>query len=378
MTNRDYKQDFVNGINGRAYLAIAAECPSLKVLSNGFESYLQDKSFGERGRPAFFQTIADCKESCAKLLNVRSEDISLVSSTSEGINAIALSLPLRPGDCVVIDDLEFPSNILPWLRLRQEGVTVKIIRSQNGCLPLELVESALDSSTRLVALSFVSFVSGYRQNLDRLAKIVHSNGALLLVDATQGLGVFRVDAEKLDFLVCSTYKWLLGPHGLGILYTNRAIRERISPRSVGWYSVPNIFTDDRFERYVLKPDGGRFEIGMPPFPAIYALKASLGYLESIGSDLIKKKVLSFSKQLVEGCQRKGIPFLGTEEEEHRSGIVSVLTDRWAEAKDRLNEAGVDVWAGDGRVRASAHFFNTEEDIDKFLDIISSFVSLRHT
>ena len=120
------------------------------------------------------------------------------------------------------------------------------------------------TNTRVwVTVSHVSYLSGLRLDIDPIARAAHAHGALLLADVTQSLGVVPVDVSECDFAVASTYKWLLGVHGSGVLYWNRARLPEFAPGAVGWFSVDNFISPDRFERFTWKPTAERFELGMP-------------------------------------------------------------------------------------------------------------------
>src|SRR5207249_10738149 len=139
---------------------------------------------------------------------------------------------------------------------------VRLPRHRDGALALDDVAAAMDARTRLVAVSAVSFVSGFRWDLEALAGLVHDRGALLLVDAAQALGAVPVPAAQIDFTVACTFKWLLGCHGLGILCVHPRVKELV-PEYVSWKSVRELFAPDRLERYHLGEDARRLEERMP-------------------------------------------------------------------------------------------------------------------
>src|SRR5262249_12850258 len=145
-------------------------------------------------------------------------------------------------------------------------------------IPTEALLSAVDRRTRLVALSHVSYVSGLRHDIARIGDLLRGSGTCFLVDATQSLGVLPVPASCADFVVGSSYKWLLGTHGLGVLYWNRSRFPDAEPAYTARNSVVDAFGPHQFERYTLKPDAGRFETGYLNLPAIYSLARSVPYL----------------------------------------------------------------------------------------------------
>jgi selenocysteine lyase/cysteine desulfurase len=307
----------------------------------------------------------------AQLLGARTDEIALLGSASEAINAVAAAVDLEAGDNVVINDLEFPSVVLPWLRLRERGIDVRLVRHQNWEIPTDLLLAAVDDRTRVVALSHVSYVNGWRHDVEAISTALRGTRTRFLLDATQTVGVLPVQAALADFLVSSTYKWLLGTHGLGVLYVNRDTVGQPEPAAIGWFSLETAFTEDRYERYRLRADAGRFETGYLNFPAIYALNASVGYLLEIGVDRIAAHAHALGDELIAGLSGLGLTVTTPAVRARRGASVTFLHERAAEIGQRLAATGVYVWAGDGRVRASAHAFNDSRDVERYLDALTT-------
>jgi selenocysteine lyase/cysteine desulfurase len=294
-------------------------------------------------------------------------DIALVSNSSEAMNLVAHTMTLQPGDNVVLNDLEFPSVVQPWLRLASAGgVDIRLASHVGTELPAETVTSLIDERTRVVAFSHVSYQSGWRNDVRTLSEAADRVGALVLLDATQSLGVVPVPAELVDVVVCSSYKWLLGGHGVGVLAWNRRRRPLPEPPAVGWRSVPNTFAPDRFETYHLHDDARRFEVGYPSFPTIYLLDTSLAALSRYEPTAVRDHVLALSGRLVEELSTRGWELLTPAAPENRAGNVAVSTPNGAELAGFLAEQGIHCWGGDGRLRASLHLFNGDDDVDRLV------------
>ena len=142
----------------------------------------------------------------------QAEEIALVPNTAAGINLVAEGFPWQPGDNVVLPENEFPSNQYPWINMADRGVEVRHVKIEQGRVELDRLAAACDRRTRIVSVSWVAYASGWRQDLDRLVEMVHAHGALLFLDAVQGLGVFPIDVARtpVDFLAAGGHKWLLG------------------------------------------------------------------------------------------------------------------------------------------------------------------------
>jgi cysteine desulfurase/selenocysteine lyase len=173
--------------------------------------------------------------------------------------------------------------------------------------------------------------------------------------------------------VSSTYKWILGTHGLGVLYWNRSRTPGFEPAAVGWYSVENLFAPDRYERYALKPDAGRFETGYVNFPAIYALGRAVPYLLDVGVQRAADHALALGDRLIDGLTSLGLEVMSPRERARRGASVAFAHERAAEIGPALAERGILVWAGDGRVRASTHVFNDEADVERYLAAVGEIV-----
>ena len=278
----NYKQQFPR-TREVAYLDTAAEGLPAPGLEESFAAYCRDKSRGTPGRKQFHEMEEETRGLAARLLGAEANDIALVGSASEGLTTLAGSLDLKSGDEVIISDLDFPSNVLPWLRLSQAGVIVKLAPSRRGAFEFNDIAALVSPRTRLISLSLVSYKTGaFLPFVPRLSSEARRVGAAISIDATQALGRLPVSLEGVDYLVSSSFKWLLGPHGLGIVYVSPEFRDRLNPTAVGWYSVSDCFRQDRFQRYELKPGARCLSSGMPNFPSIYALRSSLEFLLAEG------------------------------------------------------------------------------------------------
>jgi cysteine desulfurase / selenocysteine lyase len=357
-----------------AYMDTAAEGLPPVEAAQAIEEYLRLKATGSAGRPAIYERQRQTERAAAELLGTVPEHVALLGSASEGLNLLANSLDWREGDEVVLNDLEFPSNVVAWLRLRRYGVKVRLVSTADGEVRLKDFGSQMGPRTRLVSVSAVSYKTGTRiPFLAELAEVSHRHGAIFCVDATQALGRVPVPLDGVDFLVSSSYKWLLGTHGLGITYFAPALREHLEPGAAGWFSLDSIFHEDRFETFGWKPGAAGLQSGMPNFPAIFALKSGLDCLLETGVERIHSELAPLVAGLRSGLDGLGLPLLTPAGAEVASGIVSFAHDRPEALAEALREKGVVVWAGDGRVRTALHLYNVERDVARILDSLRSLV-----
>ncbi len=242
------------------------------------ERFFALKSGGVAGREeGLMDLLARCRQRAAALLGVESADVAFLSSATEGANQLVAGLDWRAGDNVVVEDIEFPSDIYVWTQLERLGVEVRVARQWGGEASLERLAAVMDERTRVLAISQVSYLTGRRYRLEDLAALAARVGALLSVDATHAAGVLPVAARHADVLVSSCYKFLLGAHGAAIFYRNPRRLTDLSPQAIGWHSAAGHHRVEAPTRYRLRPDATRFESGNPPFLALAVLDNALAY-----------------------------------------------------------------------------------------------------
>ncbi len=356
------------------YLDTEAEGLPVAGCREALLAYFNDKATGTPGRRKLHEEECKARNGVARLLGVHTNDVALLSSASDALNAFANCIDWHAGDEVLVCDLEFPSGVLAWLRLRERGVKVRVLASQNGVVRLDEFAAALGPVTRIICVSHVSYHSGVCiPFLQELSREAHAHGAMLVVDATQSLGRMPVPVEGVDFLVASPYKWLLGVHGLGVAYLSPMARGRISEGTLGWYSVQSLFAPDRLERYTAKPGAGWMMTGMPAFPAIYALRQSVDFLLERNIPHMDQELKPVVRWLYDGLCKLGLDLLTPADVEYASGIVSFRHQACEQIGAALERGGIIVWSGDGRVRTSIHLYNDMEDVDRLLQLLPSVI-----
>jgi len=327
--------------------------------------------------PGAYDDAERLRSSAARLIRARGPDeIALIPNTSSGLSLVARGLSWKPGDEVVITNVEYPANRYPWEDLQRLGVRlVEVAQHPDGRIDPEDVCEAVTDRTRCVALSHVQYASGHRLDLKPIADLAHRAGAFLCVDGIQSCGVTPVDVRAMgvDFLAADGHKWLLGPEGAGFFYARRDLVELLHPAIVGWKSVVNATDFGRY-RFELRPDARRFEPGTLNVAGLAALDASLSLLLEVGIDRVWARVFALTQRLVDGLESIGWRvFSPRRDEAEASGIVifdppsSVKAKRDPQAIVRmLRREGIVLVVREGRLRASPHFYNTTEQIDRLI------------
>ena len=364
------------GLENMVHMAAGGQTPMLKSHEQAVSRFMADKAMAEKGSLRMDETVNRCKEKAGKLLGVSPEDISLISSSSEGINILVYGLSWQPGDNVVICDVEFPSEILPWTCLKEKGVEIRIVRNRDWYISLEDIENAIDDRTRIVVMSEVSYFTGQRIPLKELSRVAHAKGALLCIDSTHTAGVIPIEANHADILVTSCYKWLLGTHGVAIFYWNRNRLGDVKPPFLGWHSGVSIPDWRDPTQFTLKSDGDRFVPGNHSFISVYILENALDHILRIGASAIEKHVLELSGKTWKGLKQLGLELMTPRNPAERAGNICFMTEGIDAVVKSLAEKNIHVWggyAGVGRVRVSTHLYNTEEDVDRLLTALEEII-----
>ncbi len=349
----------------------AVSAPPIPTIQ-AIQSYLADVS--QNGSLNFRNWLA-VKESArgllASMLGARPEQVAFVRNTSDGLSTVANGLAWRPGDNIVTFRNEFPSNIYPWLRARDAfGIEVRMCEERDGRVDVEELLRLIDSRTRIVTISHVQYATGFRADLERIAKTARAHDALLVVDVIQSLGVVPVNVESqlIDVAAGACHKWLLTPEGVGFLYLSDRARERIQPTLVGWISVPNPDDTSNFEQGWNKGTLA-WESGTGPAGLIYGLEASLKLLTQIGVPAIQSDLEVLTDHLCERLQGTNYQVISSRQPAEKSQIVSIRHRGSRSPMDlftHLKTANV-VTAPRGRgLRIAPHFYNNVEEIDQLI------------
>ncbi|HUS16752.1 MAG TPA: aminotransferase class V-fold PLP-dependent enzyme [Chloroflexia bacterium] len=351
-----------------AYLNHAAVTALFRPSTEALATYWQVQSHeGVYSEAAHWPIIESNRTQLAALMGAHPDEIAWVANTSVAISMVASLVRWREGDNVVTTDEQFPSNVYPWLALRDEGVETRLVPRREARVPIQDLVARMDGRTRLLAVGWVEFNSGFRQDIAALGRICRERGVLLMVDAMQGLGGLAADVHAwgADFVAVATHKWLLGPQGLGVLYIRHALLDELHPRLMGWRSVVNMDDYLNYDQAWL-PSARRFEGGTPNLSAHVAFAPVLAMLHDVGPARIEATILDLNARLMDQLEAHGHTLISSRRPGERSGIVCFLPrggESPVDAVARLQAVRISVAARSGVVRVSPHFYNTAAEID---------------
>lgn len=324
----------------------------------------------------WFREVEALRPMLGSLINAEPDEIALMRNTADAICAVSSGLRWERGDRIVSADIEYPSNIYPWMdvceRHGAELIQVKERVDSDGVARVsedELLDAASHHRTKMIAISHVQWASGQRMDLERIGNFCRKRGILFAVDVIQSLGIVPVDVKRMqiDFLCSGGHKWLMSPPGAGLLYCRRELLERVNPPAVGAMSVVN---PHKWEvNFTRATTAMRFETGTPALACLAGMKASVQLLLDIGINPIHAQVKSLGDAFAAGIAKKGY-IVATPRDREVGGAVCFTSPKFAPddlVKSMRAEHQTELAARSGRIRFSPHFYNTTEQVDRLVD-----------
>lgn len=356
------------------YLNHAAVCPISIPVYERMQRHSRDVL--ENGAIHFrewLDAVRQTRELAGRLINATPEEIAFAPNTSAGLAMIANGLDWRAGDNVVTADCEFPANVIPWMRIRREfGVEVRMARERDCRLETEEILNLIDERTRVVALSFVEFASGFRNDLATIGRYCRERDVLFVVDVIQGLGALKLDVEAcaIDALSADAHKFLLGPEGVSLFYVSRRAMERVKPTMVGWLSVNNPEDYLNYDQ-PYAPTARRFESGALNTAGVVGLGAAIELFLQIGVEKIESYLLDLGDYLCEQALDRSYQVASSRRDGEKSAVICLRHEKYSphQLYHLLNDRRIITTPRLGRLRVSPHFYNTREDIDRLIEAL---------
>lgn len=325
----------------------------------------------------FFPVLDRSRVLAAQLIGATAEEIALTTNTSWGVNLAAYALPLGPGDIVLGSQGEFPANVYPWMSAaKARGFSFELVPMVGRAVNEEeiLARVAHDPRVKGVALSWVSFWSGYRVDVARIGAACRAHGIWFAVDAIQGLGACALDvnAAKIDILSTGAQKWLCSPWGTGFAYVRRELIAELEPPAAGWLSQASAGDFARFLDYdpAWRSDAQRFEVGSLPMQDFIGMNATFELFLELGTVPVEQHVRALTRQLLGWAEtRRDITYFTPALDAQRAGIVALATPDLPGDSQRLRDAHITHAVREGAIRIAPHFHNTVEDIDRVIAVL---------
>ena len=312
------------------------------------------------------------RELAAKMVNATNDEICFIQNTSQGIIYAIGSIPFEKGDNVILMKDAFPTNLSPYLYLLPE-VEKRYVTSSELLSDPNYILKLIDNKTKAVALDWVNFLNGIRIDLATIGQICQDKGIYFIVDGMQGLGAVMLDLKKIhvDFFSSAAPKWLLGPHGIGMLYVKRETLTQLKPFNLGWLSADWVDFYDIFTPKPLKTSAARFEEGTKNYLGIVGFQECLKLFHEIGLAKVESQVLDITDYFLSKINDLRFEIITPKARDKRAGIVSFRRkDKDSmELFMKLKQKKIVCSLREGYIRISPHFYNTIEELDHLIKII---------
>ena len=351
----------------QVYLDTATYGPAAGPTADAVRAFTEEWSHGVERFETWDGYTGECRALFAGLLGAAEADIAIQPYVSTAAGTLAVQLPA--GSRVVVGEMEFGSNLWPWLHQRERGVEVALVPAPGGRPELAGYREAAAGGVTILAVSAMQSSNGWRAPLPDLAEIAHRGGGLLFVDACQGAGAIRLEPGRhgFDALATDSYKWLMGPRGSGYLYLSPAARDRFRPVLVGPHAGAQRLGGYYGPGMRLAGDAAGYD-SSPSWIAAAADRVALRLLGEVGIGVIEAHDLRLADRFREGLRRAGVGFADFPPSES-SPIVSVNLGDPDQAVARLARSGVVAASRGGAVRFSFHAFNDDQDVDAALEAL---------
>jgi selenocysteine lyase/cysteine desulfurase len=377
LANEELRREEFPVTRDKIFLAHAGDCPLPRRVAEAVAHYARESATGDQEKFVYPTLLTEGRKLGAQLLSCQPEEVAFVGPTSLALSFIASGLKFRRSDNILIYFDDYPSNVYPWLALADQGVEVRLMNTRGlGLIRPQDVLGQVDENTRLVALASCHFVSGYRVDFRSIGKALRERNILFCLDAIQTLGAFPMSMEHVDLLAADAHKWLLGPCGAGVMYVRSSLQEKLNPPVYGWHNVhcPDFVAQ---ERIVLRSGSAKYEAGTHNLLGLVGLVAAMQLLLELGVENIADELLRKRQWLVPALQAKGYTVVQADAPpESRGAIVSFHQPGkdLAALHQKLLEANIITSlradrSGQKYIRLSPHFYNTEAEFQRVLDLL---------
>ncbi len=322
---RRFRDQFPHTERGICYFNHAAQSPLARVTVEAINDHLGERHNGMMMPFAKdIKIIEQCRERICELINAGdTRQIAFIGNTSEGLNRVTSGLDWQAGDEVILNTIEFPSNIYPYKKLESQGVRCVFVDADDGTVPVVRIEAAITPKTKMIAISAVQFLSGYRADMEAIGALCRKHEIWFVVDGIQAAGIVPVDVQQwgVDAFATGGLKWLMAPTGIGFLYLSERLNRALKTPDPGWLSVEEPWDLFNYDQ-PLRAEAQRLEGGVVNIPGVYGLNASIGLLLETGIERMYAHVLACNRKLRHELEAFGMQTFTTADEVHQSGIIT--------------------------------------------------------
>lgn len=356
------------------YLYNCSQGALSKAVEAGIEEYAESWRTCSAPWDEWMLKYEAIRDEFAQFINADRDEIAILTSASAGINPIANSLDFNGRNKVIMGEFEFPTMGQIWLAQQARGAEIQFLKATGNRIPTEAYARAIDEQTRIVPLTHVSFMNGFRSDVSAITRLAHERGAFVFLDGYQDCGTRPIDVKALgvDFYVTGTLKYLLGPPGLAFLYVRRRLSEELKPTITSWMAQQEPFAFDA-KLFDPAPSARRFEGGSPPIPNIYAALPALKLLRQVGLANVAAQIRKLASAFLQGARNLGIEVKTPSDSE--GPLVVLRAHDPSTLVERLADRRIVVSARHDGVRFAFHFYNTLDDVSETLRALKDNLNL---
>ncbi|MFH1852648.1 MAG: aminotransferase class V-fold PLP-dependent enzyme [Candidatus Neomarinimicrobiota bacterium] len=369
-----FRSEFPHTDREMVYLDHAAVSPMNNRVKANLLAYIRQAQ-GEKIENWFdtMDMAVAAREKFGRLINAPKERVAAVRNTTDGMILLARGLDWQKGDRIILHRMEFPSNVYPWWDLQPFGVALDFLDTPQGAVAPADLEKVVTDRTRLVAVSWVQYFSGYKNDIAALADWCHSRRILLAVDVMQGLGALKYDnaSAQADFIATGSAKWLMGPQGVGFIYITEELQERIHPPHLGWQSRSDLLNFHAYDQ-PLKADASRYEFATPFSLGVWGVNGAFDLLLEAGQPAIENRIIELTDYLVHQLLTRNYRIVSDRCDGVKSGILITSNhnpERNQQIFEYLHKKDIHISLRNGNLRVSPHFYNTEAELDKLVEVV---------
>ncbi|MCD8510759.1 MAG: aminotransferase class V-fold PLP-dependent enzyme [Bacillus sp. (in: Bacteria)] len=366
----DYRTKFPI-LKNKIQLSSCSQSAISVEVKEAINTYLKSWETEGMNWGGWMEAVEEAREHFATLINADPADIAVVSSVSHAASAIATSLNYEAyKNKIVLTDMDFPCIGHVWLSQQDRGAEISFIDADDNQIPLEKYETAITNETLLTSVSHVAYYNGFQQDIKEIARIAHSKGSLLFVDAYQSAGNVVIDVKDsdVDFLASGLQKYLLGIPGIAFLYIKKQVAEELKPKVTGWFGQGDPFAFSIKE--VTYASGARkFDTGTPAMINGFAAKAGLKQLLDVGMEQVEPYLKELSDFTIQYALEKGLTVKSPLSAEWKGSSTAIYIPNASEMEGAMKQHGIIVSARKDVIRIAPHFYNTKEDIQEAVDLL---------
>ncbi|RNB73125.1 aminotransferase class V-fold PLP-dependent enzyme [Brevibacillus panacihumi] len=366
------ERDYFPILQEQVMLSSCSQSALSRQVEEAIHSYVDTLRYTGMDWMRWMAEVEEAKTQFAKLINAEPEEIAVLSCVSECASSIASAFDFAgKRNQIVTTEMDFPSVGHVWLAQEKKGAQVKFIPSQESVIPLAYYEQFVNEQTLITSIPHVSYYNGFKQDLKKIAEIVHGKGSYLFVDAYQSAGSVAIDVKAMDvdFLATGMQKYMLGIPGIAFLYVKKEVAEKLEPAVTGWFGRTNPFA---FDIRCLDYAAGarRFETGTPPMINGYAANAALRLLHEVGVERIEAYLSDLSETAVTYAGERGLTVVSPKEKSQKASNTAIYIPQASKAEALLKERNVIVSARNDVIRIAPHYYNTEAEVKAAIDALA--------